>query len=212
MEPGRYFGDRSRRFHTSLSMYANMTYDLHRLIVKNIPPTTYYGRPILPQDPPETFALALDWLYTKKLTAPRNFENPTSWVWDPVEMFARAQMLKNKKLMDAVMDAWIQSDATHNHIPGLAFIDEVYTRFPAGSPPRKYVSWAMFWGTRDNPKNGRFVDKDMQSMMKKHPDLKEDFNKHLEEEMDYLRVEDPRKVSPEVFHQDADASEGVDKA
>ncbi|PMD41031.1 hypothetical protein L207DRAFT_529313 [Hyaloscypha variabilis F] len=198
-----YTGGRSRRFHTSNSMYANLKYDLHGLIIKDVPAITYYGRPVLPENPPENFALAIEWLHTKKFAALRDTDSPASWVWDPVTMFARAQILGNKNLINAVMDAWIKSDADHNCLPGVEFIDQVYAKLPAGSPPRKYVAWAMFWGSRDNPKDGRFVDQKMKDLMKKYPDLKSDFNSHLEEEMDYLRVEDPRKVAPEAFHMEA---------
>jgi hypothetical protein len=181
-------------------MYANLKYDLHGLIIEDILAITYYGLPVLPENPPENFALAIEWLHTKKFAAPRDNDSPALWVWDPVATFARAQMLGNKKSMNAVMDAWIKSDADHNCLPALEFIDEVYAKLPAGSPPRKYVAWAMFWASRDNPKDGRFVDQTMKDLIKKYPDLKSDFNSHLEEEMDYLRVEDPRKVAPDVFH------------
>jgi hypothetical protein len=98
------------------------------------------------------------------------------------------------------MDQWIESDAIHNCLPSLDFVAEVYSKLPADSPPRKYASWVLYWISRQRRKDAHWVAGDIQELMKKHPELRDDLRKHLEEEKVCECVRDPRKVSRDAFH------------
>jgi hypothetical protein len=150
------------------------------------------------------FNLAVDWLYIKNLAQPRGtipgLDSHSSWQWNPICMYALAHKLDNKKLLNAVMDQWIESDAVHKCLPSLGFVAEVYSKLPADSQPRKYASWVLYWITRQRRKDSHWVVDDIKELMKKHPDLKNDLRKHLEEEKVCECVLDPRKVSRDSFH------------
>jgi hypothetical protein len=166
--------------------------------------TAYYESPKLSSDSSHYFGLAVEWLYKKNLAPPRGTipgpDSPSSWQWNPINMYGLAHKLNNKKLLNAVMDQWVESDAVHNCLPSLGFVAEVYSKLPADSPPRKYASWVVYWITRQRRKDSHWGVDDIQELMKKQPDLKNDLRKHLEEEKVCECVRDPRKVSPDAFH------------
>ncbi len=80
------------------------------------------------------------------------------------------------------MVEWVKMDSTYEHYPHLNMVDEVYSTPPAGSPPRKYVSWVMYSITRQEYENPVMPRKKMRKMMEKHLDLEADFSGYIEEE------------------------------
>jgi hypothetical protein len=163
----------------------------------------WYGVTPVLDDYPDNFGLAVEWLYKKKLQPLRSplrcGGSPAAWAYNLIKLYAFATKLGNQKLLKAIMDEWIGSDAAYMCLPDLEVVDAVYSSLPAGSPPRKYVSWAICLAMSETKENIKLGPEQLQSMFEKHPELKSDVDRHLQEEKPFDRVRDPRAVSPSEF-------------
>jgi hypothetical protein len=75
---------------------------------------------------------------------------------------------------------WVEIDYTHESFPSLEVINEVYSAVPAGWPPRQYVLWVMYEVAGQNIKDTSWTMDKMQTLVKKHPDLENDFRQILD--------------------------------
>lgn len=95
-------------------------------------------------------------------------------------MSVLAYKLGHENLMRKVVYEWVESDYTHGSLPPLEVINEVYSAVPAGSPPRQYVLWVMYEVTGQNIKDTSWTMDKMQTLVKKNPDLENDFRQILD--------------------------------
>lgn len=160
-----------------------------------------------PEVDPEVFEILTEWVETHKLRGimgiESNFNIRYECTWSQPKLYALAQKLGLKELMNDIMHMWISLDKSYDTLPTLDIINEVYSLLPEGSPPRKYASRALWLSVvaEQSEYDGIYPVAEFEELVNKHPNLLEDVEHWIDEYGTEENLEkDPRR-NPKDFLQ-----------
>ena len=138
-----------------------------------------------PEVRPESIYALLLWVYTGNLPVVSKTEKMRIQShWNLLKVYILAHKLNVPELMAYITKQWIdqEREESNTYLLNFDLLDELYSKLPAESRPHGYISWVFCKIRRQKSGNFDSIFKEVQKLMKKHPDAKADFAKYIEEE------------------------------
>jgi hypothetical protein len=159
-----------------------------------------------PEDDPAVFDVLLEWVYNynqRKLRTLSDEKNKDGSVeagrasWDFVELYALAEKLLVKEVMDLCVDAVVRYHHSRNIMPSLDFVRRAYTQTAPDGNFRLYAVKCLVAMSQSPIMNAGWDKSEVEVLLRKVDDLLADF---LEMGHTGGVVEDPRMAKWCIYH------------